>query len=136
MPEPKIPEGYTDTGYLQVKTTAARGAVPLAESHVSISALVDGEMVLYRSTQTNSSGLTEVIPLPAPPKNLSAAPSSLKPYGSYQAQITHSGYRPVTVTDIPVFASVTALLPADLTPIEIGQTTENPINIVSQAQDL
>ena len=69
-------------GYMIVRVTTARGAIPLEGATVTVSDYFPEDVkergnAIYTLT-TNSSGLTDKFSLPAPPRELSPYPTSVK----------------------------------------------------------
>ena len=65
-------------GYLKIRAYAASGALPISNLNIVVSKVIDNNNVIFFEGKTNSSGIIERIPLPAPkldPNNLDA-PSS------------------------------------------------------------
>ncbi len=128
---------YTDIndrrGSLRFRTYTARAALPVAGARVVISKNIGGKKHVFYSLTTDSSGLTQVMSLPAPPKELSETPdSSVQPYALYNAEVSAAGYNDVLISDIPVFEGVLSLQKVAMVP-ELGQETDV---IVEQEPDL
>ena len=103
------------TGYIIVKVSTARGAIPLAGASVTISDKSGG--VLY-SLLTDRSGLTEKAALPAPAKELSLSPGgSSPPYASYLINVYKEGFFRNEFINAPVFADTTTVQNALLIPL-------------------
>ncbi len=111
------------TGYLILHITTARGAIPLEGATVHIRAYekeggdpTRGDVIATR--QSLRDGNTERIPLPAPPRGESLTPGDEKlPYSLYVAEVYLEGYRNQTYIGLPIFDGITAIQPADLTPL-------------------
>ncbi len=119
---------YTDLnerrGSLRFRTYTARAALPVAGARVVVSKDIGGRKHVFYSLTTDSSGLTQVMSLPAPPKELSETPdSSVQPYALYNAEVSAVGYNDVLIRDIPVFEGVLSLQKVAMVP-ELGQQTE------------
>ena len=119
---------YTDVnmrrGSLRFRTYTARGALPVSGARVVVFKNIGGKKHVFYSLTTDSSGLTQVMSLPAPPKELSETPdSSVQPYALYDAEITAAGYNNVLIRDLPVFEGVLSLQKVAMVP-EVGQETE------------
>ena len=114
----------TRRGSLRFRTSTARGALPVAGAKVVVSKEIGGRKHVFYSLTTDNSGLTQVMSLPAPPKELSETPdSSIQPYSLYNAEVSAAGYNDVFIRDIPVFEGVLSLQKVAMVP-EIGQGTE------------
>ncbi len=117
-------DGY---GYMIVRVTTARGAIPLEGAVVTISDYF-GEDVKERgnaiaSYVTNASGMTEKFALPAPPRALSMSPGNGKSYLTYNIAVTKDGYYQQNYINAPVFEGITSIQNADMIPLsDNGQT--------------
>ena len=71
-----------------------------------------GEEIVIAELETNDSGQTPVLPLPAPPVELTLDPTNtIKPFSSYSVQVSPQGYAPVTVEGTQVFADTRSIQP-------------------------
>ena len=114
-------------GYMIVRVTTARGAIPLEAATVTVRnydpEFEKGRGDIISVYTTNSSGLTERFALPAPPRELSMAPGNGKAYQSYILTVTKDGYLDQEYANVPVFEGITAIQNADMIPLpENGQT--------------
>ncbi len=119
---------YTDVndrrGTLQFRTYTARGALPVEGVRIVVSKTIGGQKHVFYSLLTDNSGLTQVISLPAPPKELSEAPDSpIQPYALYDAEITAAGYNDVIIRELPVFEGVLSVQRVPMVP-DVGQGTD------------
>lgn len=114
-------------GYLIVRVTTARGAIPLEGARVNVrsgvgSATEERGELLY-SLVSDSSGNTERISLPAPPKGDSVVPNGGVPYASYHLEVFREGYYTHQYLGVPIFDGITAVQTADMIPkSESGKT--------------
>lgn len=108
-------------GTLQFRAYTARGALPVSDARIVVSKDIGGKKHVFYTLTTDSSGLTQVISLPAPPKELSETPDSpIRPFALYDAEVTAAGYNEVIIRDLPVFEGVTSVQRVALVP-ELGQ---------------
>ena len=112
-------------GYLIIKASTARGAIPLENASVSIRGAESPNSSVIRSLTTNPSGLTEKTPLPAPPRALSESPGTLLPYAIYDVDVFKNGYIPIYLKNVAVFDSITSIQPAIMIPLEDNKYTDN-----------
>lgn len=118
------PAGY---GYMIVRVTTARGAIPLENALVYVQnfepdgTLGKGDVIaVYK---TNSSGLTERFALPTPSRSLSLSPGNGKSYSSYTLSVQKDGYNTRSYVNVPVFEGITAIQNVDMIPLpENGQS--------------
>ena len=138
--EESIPSGMgggenTGTGYLIVRVATARGAIPLenATVNVRIAAAPDGaereegtprEGELVAALRTDRDGLAPRLALSAPPRALSEAPGSRRPYALYDIDAALEGYGSNYYQNVPVFDTVTSLQTVELIPLPEGKRPE------------
>lgn len=123
------------TGYLIVRVSTARGAIPLenATVRVRIAASPDdairaeggvGEGALVATLHTDRDGLTPRLALPAPARYLSETPGNVRPYGLYDIDASLNGYMTNYFQNVPIFDTVTSLQTVELIPIPEGERPE------------
>lgn len=103
-------------GKLIVQTRAARDAIPVIGATVTVYC-PDGDNILQPcvTVRTNTSGFTEPIELEAPSlANMDM--QEVPPVAFFRVDVDHPDYRPVTVTDVPVYAGITTTLPVTMIP--------------------
>ncbi len=119
-------DGY---GYMIVRVTTARGAIPLEEAVVTVHSYdlepKDGRGDVLGIYKTNSSGLTDRFALPAPPRALSMSPGNGKSYETYNLSINKEGYSSQYFVNVPVFEGITAIQNADMIPLPDNGQTDN-----------
>ena len=118
MNKQETDSGY---GYMIVRVTTARGAIPLEGATVTVRNY-DPEFEAGRGDiiavyTTNSSGLTERFALPTPPRELSMSPGNGKSYESYILTVTKDGYADQQYINVPAFEGITAVQNADMIPL-------------------
>ena len=81
----------TDRGKLQINVTSSLGLIPISDATVTISytGLPD---TTVEKLNTDSSGQTVQVELPAPPLEYSVEPSEQMPYSEYNIQVDAPGY--------------------------------------------
>ncbi len=123
-PEAETPSGGTGLGYLIVRVSTARGAIPLEGARVDIRTYEDekdsdpatrGDIVA--SLITGRDGSTVRLPLPAPSAAASESPGAIQPYARYSADVFLEGYRRKSYLGIPIFDGITSLQSAVLIPL-------------------
>lgn len=121
-------------GTARFRTYTARGALPVKGARLVVSREIGGKRHVFYTLTTDESGLTPIISLPAPPKELSEAPDSpVTPYATYDVQVNAAGYDEVLIRSIPIFDGVQsvqriALVPALGQPPEVIDNTEPDLN--------
>ena len=112
--------GNESIGYLVIKVSTARGAIPLENAAVSVRGKPESSSGILYSLRTDSSGLTPRVSLPTPPKNLSQSPGSLTPFSLWDIDVFCDGFISAHDTSVPVYPDVTSIQNADLTPLPEG----------------
>lgn len=99
-------------GRLKVRITNRQNA-PIADATVTVAQPNDPNAVIDE-VKTDASGLTQEVELPAPPVDLSQAPSLEQPYSEYTIRVSAADYIPVTVQNAEIFPNITAIQEATL----------------------
>ena len=115
---PQQQEADTAQGFIKVKTYTARKAWPIANTIIEIIDPINGA-VLYR-TFTNSSGITESIPVMVPAFDLSQQSTNPVPYAIYSVTARHSGFMPVVDRMVEVFADRVSLQEINMIPVQLA----------------
>ena len=108
-------------GYLIVRVTTARGAIPLEGAQVLIrdgtpeSDEIRGDARVTLLSDRN--GNTERIALPTQQKNDSLTPGSAQPFSVYNLEVYLEGYRGQIYYGLPIFPGITAVQPVDMIPL-------------------
>ena len=107
-------------GYLIVRVSTARGAIPLENATVSVKgSSADNSGIIY-SLETNSSGLTPRLPLPTPQKSLSQSPNDGVPFSLWNVDVYCKGFISAKFLNLPVYPDVTSVQNAELVPLSEG----------------
>ena len=120
-------ENLSGLGYMIVRVTTARGAIPLEGALVTVSNYAPefegGRGDVITVLKTDRSGVTEKFPLPALPRSLSMSPGNGKGYLTYNLSVTKDGYFSQNYINAPVFDGITSIQSADMIPLpDNGQT--------------
>lgn len=103
------------TGNLIIQTRAADDALPVTDAAVTVyMSDADGMLQPAADARTDRSGSSPVLPLSAPAPGTDV--QQIPPYALYRVDISHPGYRPVTVLDVAVFSGITTNLPITMVP--------------------
>ena len=111
------PDTNGGTGYLVVKVSTARGAIPLENASVNIRGATPETSDIIYSLVTGPDGLTPKISLPAPMRSLSESPGALIPYSLYNIDVFKKGYIDLLFTGVAVFDGITSVQPAVMIPL-------------------
>ena len=118
-------EKFTGIGYLVVKVSTARGAIPLENASVNIRGAEPEISGVLFSLSSDSAGLTEKLSLPAPPRSLSESPSIVIPYALYNIDVFKEGYYDLHFNNVAVFDSITSIQPAVMIPNPENRFADN-----------
>ena len=116
-------------GYLTVRVSTARGAIPLSGATVNIrGGDAESSTILY-SLISDRDGKTERVALPTPPMENSESPGMATPYSTYNIDVFKEGYIPLYFHNVPIFPSVISVQPAVMVPSS-GTPTSSYGNVV------
>lgn len=121
------PQSY---GYLIVRVSTARGAIPLSGAAVNIRGGSDTEGGILHSLVTDADGRTNRVALPTPQKSASQTPDNGIPYAMYRVDVFRDGYIPISFENVPVFPSVLSVQPAVLVPENGSGSIHSPGTVV------
>lgn len=107
-------------GYLVVRVTTARGAIPLENATVSVRGSTEQNSGIIYSLETDISGLTPRLPLPAPPKANSLSPDQETPYSLWNIDVFCKGFITKRYANVPIYAEITSVQSAELVPLSEG----------------
>lgn len=98
----------SEEGRLQVRLLEGRTMKPVAGARVEISYEGDPDSRILQYT-TDESGMTEIIPLPAPAESYSTQYSEEQPYAEYTVRASAQGYEDVEVAGTEILPGVLAI---------------------------
>lgn len=118
---------YNDTGegYMIVRVSTARGAIPVSGAEVIIRKSDAAESDVIVSMLSTNSGLTSRVPLPAPPRSLSETPGNARPFATYNIEVRADGYADQYYNEVPIFDGITSYQNAILIPLSDNVNTDN-----------
>lgn len=117
MSNEQTPHEFSEMGFLTVRVSTARGAIPLENAAVNIRGGTPQSSSVLHSLTTNTDGITPTVSLPAPPRTDSVSPQSVSPaYALYNIDVFADGYSPAFFHNVPVFSGITSVQPAVLLP--------------------
>lgn len=127
----------TDTGYLVVAVSAARGNFPIEGARVRVYSTENDDTRLLYTLTTDASGRTERIELPAPPLRASQTPDTAEiPYASYNIDTDYDGYYTIENINAPVYSGITSIQNVAMIPITDVKPNEDTRFNESQAPNL
>ena len=110
----------TSRGLLQVNAVNIQNNFPIQNARVSIRYREDPGRIIEQ-VETNSSGQTAQVSLPAPPAALSLEPGTARPYAEYDILVEAPGFVPLEIDGTEILADSTAIQP--------GEPAEDPVVI-------
>lgn len=114
-PENTVP--YSGKGYLIVKVSTARGAIPLEGASVNIRGADPSNSDIIYSLISDQDGITKKVELSTPLKGLSEVPGNIAPYALYNIEVFKDGYRDLILNNVAVFDSITSIQGAVMLPL-------------------
>ncbi|EEM92550.1 Peptidoglycan-binding domain 1 protein [Bacillus thuringiensis IBL 200] len=114
------------TGTLNVFSFVGEQAKPITGAKVSVMD-VNGNVIT--TLQTDKSGQTQTIKLPAPKKSLSLSPVGVVPYAKYNVKVESEGHVTSEIKGVQIFADIESTQPVQLT--ELGQTRNRQIQEIT-----
>ncbi len=118
----------TDKGRLQINVTSTLGFIPVTDAQVTITLSGQPDTVI-EELNTNISGQTVEVELPAPALDYSLEPGDVQPYADYDISITAPGYETVVVEGVQVLPEVESIQPVSMVPQEVETAPEEDILI-------
>lgn len=118
-----------DSGRLRIMVTSTIGMIPVQNARIVIS-YKGVPNVTVEQLDTNDSGQTDTITLPAPPLSYSMEPEQLEqPYSEYNIRVEADGYEPVEVSGTEILPDVTSWQNIEMTPLETAEE-ENEVIVI------
>ena len=133
------PPSSPSSGYLIVKVSTARGAIPLEGATVNVRGGDPAHSGVLLSLRTDRDGQTPRVTLPTPPLSASEAPGGITPFANYNIDVFAEGYVPLAFHNVPIFPSIVSIQPAVMIPHpEYGGAippTRTPSSTVTVTED-
>lgn len=118
LPKPENKPDMSGSGKLIVKVTTARGMLPVADADVEIRQTDKNGGMEIAELETDASGSTPAISLPAPPKYKSESPQqpndSDEVMAKYDITVSADGYVDAVIKGAAVFDGVTSIQNVDM----------------------
>ncbi len=113
-------------GYITVNVRTAGGALPVEGALITVKS-VDGEGgTVVAVMLTDSAGTSDVVALPAPPRENSLTPGNGPVCSFYTIDTDRDGYYHVVNESVPVYDGVTAIQQVLLVPVAGGRSDLAP----------
>lgn len=109
-------------GGLRVSVGNIANNFPIDNATVQISETVGNTTTLIDEIRTTAAGETNVIELPAPPREYSEEAGSPRPYAEYNLTIRAEGFEPVQIVGTEVLPEVVALQRVQMLPLTPTET--------------
>lgn len=92
------------------------GRLPVPNAEITVNGLLGDGLNISQVFTSDENGKTEPIPLPTVSGVLSLNPGDTLPYFTYNASVENPDYFSASISDIPIFDSVTSIQPVRLMP--------------------
>ncbi|MBQ7292901.1 MAG: hypothetical protein IJW79_04090 [Clostridia bacterium] len=109
--------GYTGTGYLVIRASAASSAIPLEGAVVTVRGNQPNFSSVIVKLTTERNGLTPKISLATPPRGNSTSPGIENPFATYNVDVQLDGFFPTSAQQVPIFDGITSIQPINLIPL-------------------
>lgn len=97
-------------GTLRVRAYTAGGALPVKDALVRVRGASEDNRLVSFTSVTDRDGLSELIELPAPQRDLSLAPSPEElPYALYDLEISADGFYTKQIRGLTVFSGINSI---------------------------
>ncbi|CAM2855461.1 peptidoglycan-binding domain-containing protein [Hathewaya histolytica] len=125
------------SGRLRVSVLKGDSYAPIEDAKVTITKVPEaGEVTKETVLNTNVSGETSEIELPAPPLENSMKPSDKLPYSLYDVRIERAGYNPLFIRGVQVFPEELAIQNSNLNAQGSGVTRQEEAIIIIEPNRL
>lgn len=113
------------TGTLQVRVFTSRAEIPVMGATVLVTRPAGrGKLELLSIQVTDSSGMTQPIPIQTPPAQESVRPGEApRPFASCDVWAEQPGYAMLLVEGVQVFPNVLTIQPMELVPLAEGESS-------------
>ncbi len=111
------PPGEPGQGFLTVRVTTARGAIPLFGAEVTVRGTTPEASGVVAVAISGRDGLTPRLALATSPRENSESPGSSDPFYSYHIEVRAEGFHTQNYYNVPVFEGVSALQTAEMIPL-------------------
>lgn len=124
MPSLKLQQ-TEDKGYFRANVNSVIASRPIAGAKVQITNENNPNEII-EEVETDISGQTEPVELPAPPLEYSMEPAAQQPYSVYNIRISAPGFETVEVSGAEILAGQTAVQDVSLMPMNdsVGESEE------------
>lgn len=124
-------ENLIDRGKLQIDVSSTIGFLPVTDAKIEITLRgPEGEnQQVIETLNTDISGQSQTIDLPAPAFEYSQEPGDVQPYSEYDILVTAPGYESVFIEGTQILPDVTAIQPIRMVPQEVEKAPEEDIVI-------
>lgn len=114
-----------DKGYFRANVNSIIASRPIAGAKVQITDENNPNEII-EEVETDISGQTEPVELPAPPLEYSMEPAAQQPYSVYNIRILAPGFETVEISGAEIFSGQTALQNVSLMPMDdsVGESEE------------
>ncbi len=124
MPSLKLQQ-TEDKGYFRANVNSVLASRPIAGAKVQIT-YENNPNEIIEEVETDVSGQTEPVELPAPPLEYSMEPAAQQPYSVYNIRISAPGFESIEISGAEILAGQTAVQNVSLMPMKdsVGESEE------------
>ena len=116
-------------GYITVNVRTAGGAIPVEGAMITIKTAAGTDSTVVAVMYTDSGGTSDIVALPAPPKENSLSPGNGEVCSFYTIDTDRSGYYSVVNSNVPVYDGITAIQQVILVPVAEGNGNLYPSDL-------
>ena len=125
-----------NSGTLIIKTFTADEAIPISDAAIRVQGSEASNQRVIYLVETDKSGLSERLYLPAPNISYSLSPGrGIEPYSKYDVTVKKDGYYTKTIKDVPIFSGIGAVLPINMIPITSSPVSQLENNAIITEND-
>jgi hypothetical protein len=114
---------FTKSGTLIINASSADGALPTEGVTVKIIGVDEENRDVQYSILTDIDGISKIITLPAPPRELSLSPGAREQsYANYDIEVTSPGFYTKRIHNVAVFDGERSIIPINMIPRNVRQS--------------
>ena len=116
-------------GYITVNVRTAGGAIPVEGAMITIKTAAGADSNVIAVMYTDSGGTSDIVALPAPPRENTLSPGSKEVCSFYTIDTDRNGYYSVVNNNVPVYDGITAIQQVTLVPVAEGNGNLYPYDL-------
>ncbi|MEG0693099.1 MAG: hypothetical protein RR444_08455 [Oscillospiraceae bacterium] len=120
------------TGYLKVQAFTARRTYPVPDVTIEVSKKFPAGRYVIGQLTTGAGGVSDVIAIPTPDKELSEIPGNTHLFTSVDVKVKHKDFVEMNFFNVPIFEDITSIQTADLLPLAAASEGMSSIDVVER----